>query len=203
MLARMATKYQDALLLASASPRRHQLLTQAGVRFEAIESGVQEQRMAGEAAAAYALRLAQDKAGAVAARYPAAWVLGADTVVVVGTEVLEKPRDRAHARWMIGLLAGHAHQVITGFALMRAERLLECQAVTSLVTFRPLSAGEIEAYILTEEPYDKAGAYAVQGQGRSLIEKVEGSLTNVMGLPIEEVMAALARHGIDRAKRAV
>lgn len=203
MLARMATQYQGELLLASASPRRRQLLTEAGVRFQALESGVEEQRMAGEAAAPYAMRLAQDKARAVAARYPAALVLGADTVVVVGDEVLEKPRDRDHARWMIGRLAGRAHQVITGFALIRAEQVLERHAVTSIVTFKPLSASEIEAYIATDEPYDKAGAYAVQGQGRSLIAAVEGSFTNVMGLPIEEVMAALARHGIDRCRRAV
>ncbi|HLH75849.1 MAG TPA: Maf family protein [Candidatus Binataceae bacterium] len=198
----MSSSYQGVLLLASASPRRHQLLTQAGVRFEAIESGVQEERMAGEAAAPYAMRLAQDKARAVAVRYPAAIVLGADTVVAVGDEVLEKPRDRDHARWMIGRLAGRAHQVITGFALIRTQQVLECRAVSSIVTFRKLSVGEIEAYVATDEPYDKAGAYAVQGQGRSLIEKVEGSLTNVMGLPIEEVMAALVRHGIDGTRGA-
>jgi len=189
-----------SLVLASASPRRIELLTRSGVPFTAVESGVAEVREPLEPAARFALRMARAKAAAVSAQMPHALVLGADTVVEIEGDVLGKPRDRADARRMITLLAGREHRVMTGFALFRARSMLEEQVVTSTVEFRPLGQAEIEQYIATDEPYDKAGAYGVQGLGRVLIARVEGSLANVMGLPIEEVLDALARQDVVAAR---
>lgn len=184
---------RERIILASASPRRRELMAKAGLSFEVIESGVGESRMPGEPAQAFALRMAREKARAVAVRRPDALVLGADTIVEIAGYVLGKPRDRAHARWMIQMLSGRIHTVVTGYALMLGERLIENRAVASAVRFRALSPDEIEGYIATNEPYDKAGAYAVQGRGRDLIARVEGSLANVMGLPIEDILTALER----------
>lgn len=184
---------RERFILASASPRRRELMAKAGLVFEVIESGIDEIRLSGEPAHDFALRMAREKAQAVTARHPRAIVLGADTVVEIDGYALGKPSLRADARWMIRMLSGRTHNVITGYALMRGSHLLESRAATSMVRFRTLSAGEIESYVATNEPYDKAGGYAVQGRGRELIAQIEGSIANVMGLPIEEIAAALER----------
>ncbi len=184
------------LILASASPRRHQLLTAAGISFDTIESRVPERHQPGEPPRDYALRMARDKAIAVSSRFPDAIVIGADTIVVCETQILEKPVDAADAHRMLAMLSARTHTVVTAFALARAGKILESSPVESRVTFRKLADAEIEDYIATDEPFDKAGAYGIQGVGGGFISRVEGSRDNVMGLPTERVVAALARHGV-------
>ena len=187
------------MILASASPRRRQLLAAAGIEFDAIESLVPEQHVAGEPACDYALRMAREKAGAVSARFPESIVIGADTIVVCETQILEKPANAGDARRMLAMLSGRPHTVVTAYALARGGKILESSPVESRVTFRKLAEAEIDEYIATEEPFDKAGAYGIQGIGGGFISHVEGSRDNVMGLPTERVVAALARWGVKRA----
>ena len=186
------------VILASASPRRRQLLGAAGIQFEVIKSLVPEQHAAGEPARDYALRMARDKAAAVSSRFPDAIAVGADTIVVCGNLILEKPIDAGDARRMLAMLSGRTHTVVTAFALARGGNILESSPVESRVTFRKLGDAEIDAYIATDEPYDKAGAYGIQGVGNGFISQVEGSRDNVMGLPTEHVVVALARFGVKR-----
>ncbi len=185
-----------AIVLASGSPRRRQLLAEAGVEFEIVESGVDEQMRDGEAGREFALRMAREKALAVSRRRPRELVLGADTVVEIDAEILGKPQHPDEARSMLRKLSGRLHRVYTGFALARGGRVTESAAVLSSVRFRDLSEAEIDRYVASDEPYDKAGGYAVQGRAASFIAAVEGSIANVMGLPIDEVRQALRRHGI-------
>jgi septum formation protein len=184
------------VILASASPRRRQLLGAAGISFEVIESFVPERHLAGEPARDYALRIAREKAGAVSSRFPEAIVIGADTIVTCATQILEKPAHPEDARRMLQMLSGRVHTVVTAFALARGGSILESSPVESQVTFRKLAEAEIDDYIATEEPFDKAGAYGIQGVGGGFISHVEGSRDNVMGLPTERVVAALARWGV-------
>jgi septum formation protein len=184
------------VILASASPRRRQLLGAAGIEFEAIESQVPEGHVAGEPARDYALRMAREKAGAVSSRVPEAIVIGADTIVVCENQILEKPADAHDARRMLAMLSSRTHTVVTAFALARAGKILESSPVESRVTFRKLTDAEIDDYIATGEPFDKAGAYGIQGIGGGFISQVEGSRDNVMGLPTQSVVAALARYGV-------
>jgi len=187
---------ENQLVLASGSPRRRQLLAEAGITFELAESGVEEQRRPQESAREYALRMARAKAEAVSTRVAPAIVLGADTVVECAGEILEKPVDAADARRMLGILSGRGHIVITAFALARDGQVIEADAVESAVFFRPLSDAEIREYVATGEPFDKAGAYGIQGAGGEFISNLEGPRDNVMGLPVRNVLAALARHGV-------
>ncbi len=187
------------LILASGSPRRRQLLSAAGLAFEVIESGVAEVRVEGEAPRDYALRMATEKACAVSLRFPAAIVVGADTIVVCSDELLEKPPSPADARRMLRMLSARTHLVITAFAIARGGVVLEHEPVESRVTFRALSDDEITEYLATGEPFDKAGAYGIQGLGGGFITSVEGSRDNVMGLPADRVIASLARYGIAKA----
>lgn len=185
------------IILASTSPRRRQLLETAGIEFALAASGLDEVRMAGEGAAQFALRMAKDKALAVSRGADAgALVLAADTVVECAGEILEKPRDADDARRMLRALSGRLHTVVTAFALARGSAVVESGAVLSRVRFRALVDDEIDAYVRSGEPMDKAGAYGIQGAGGGFIVEVEGSRDNVMGLPVAEVLAALARHGI-------
>jgi septum formation protein len=187
------------VILASVSPRRRQLLAAAGISFEVVESLVPERHEPGESARDYALRMAREKAGAVSSRFPEAIVIGADTIVLCETQILEKPAHPDDARRMLGMLSGRVHTVVTAFALVRGGCILESSPVESQVTFRKLAEAEINDYIATEEPFDKAGAYGIQGVGGGFISHVEGSRDNVMGLPTERVVAALARWGVKRA----
>jgi nucleoside triphosphate pyrophosphatase len=186
------------VILASGSPRRRQLLAGAGIEFDVIKSMVPEEHVAGEPARDYALRMAWDKAIAVSSRFRDAIVIGADTIVVCERQILEKPANAADARRMLAMLSSRTHTVVTAFALARDGKILESSPVDSTVTFRKLSDAEIEDYIATNEPFDKAGAYGIQGVGGGFISHVEGSRDNVMGLPTERVVAALARHGVKR-----
>ncbi|HVA81536.1 MAG TPA: Maf family protein [Candidatus Binataceae bacterium] len=191
----MTSSSLSQLILASGSPRRRQLLAAAGLRFEVIESAVEERRRAGELAAEYAARMARDKAIAVAGRFPAAFVLGADTVVECLGEILEKPLGADDARRMLTMLSGRTHTVVTAYAIARAARIMAAEAVESRVTFRALGHHEITRYIAGGEPFDKAGGYGIQGAGGGFIAAVAGARDNVMGLPVENVLAALRRVG--------
>lgn len=164
-----------------------------------VESLVPERLEPGEPARDYALRMAREKAGAVSSRFPEAIVIGADTIVLCESQILEKPADPDDARRMLGMLSGRVHTVVTAFALARCGCILESSPVESQVTFRKLAEAEIDDYIATEEPFDKAGAYGIQGVGGGFISHVEGSRDNVMGLPTEHVVAALVRWGVKRA----
>jgi septum formation protein len=186
---------QTRLVLASASPRRRELLGQLGLSFEVSAADIDETPHQGEPATAYVLRLAQEKARVVAARNPGAWVLAADTTVALGDELFGKPRDEAEAREMLGRLSGRTHEVQTGVALAGPTGE-HSTVVRTHVTFRPLSAREIAWYAGTGEPLDKAGSYAIQGKGGFLVAAVEGSPTNVIGLPLGETLELLARAGV-------
>ena len=183
------------VILASGSPRRRNLLGAAGVSFEVVESGVEERRGEGEEPRDYATRLASDKALAVSSQYPQALVIGADTIVYCEGELLEKPSSPEEARRMLEKLAGNVHVVITAFAIVRGGVVLERELVMSRVTFRTLTTEEIADYIATGEPFDKAGAYGIQGHAASFIAHVDTERDNVMGLPTARVVAALRRHG--------
>jgi septum formation protein len=182
------------LVLASASPRRRELLAGAGLVFEVVPSAVPEVQRTGESPAAFARRLAHDKASDVAARRPGCCVLGADTIVVVDDTTLGKPEDRNQAQWMLQQLSGRAHRVLTAVVLIDPGGRREELVVESVVEFRVLEHGEIEDYLDSGEPFDKAGAYAVQGLARRFVTSVRGSYSNVIGLPMDEVVALLQRH---------
>jgi len=179
------------LVLASASPRRRELLAAAGYQFEVVPSEIPEIPQTGEAPETFAQRIAREKASDVARRRPGAYVLGADTVVVVDGILLGKPTNRAEARRMLRALSGRAHRVLTGVALVTPAGTVDSALVESRVEFRALSASDIEAYLDLEEPYDKAGAYAVQGYARQFIAAVHGSYSNVVGLPMELISELL------------
>jgi len=147
-----------------------------------------------ESAREYALRMARDKALAVSKRHVERFVLAADTVVECDGVILEKPVDASDATRMLNALSGRTHTVVTAFAIASNGKVVANEAVASRVTFRALTADEIASYIATGEPFDKAGAYGIQGIGGGFITHVEGSRDNVMGLPTDEVIAALRRH---------
>jgi septum formation protein len=183
------------LILASASPRRAEILRNAGIAFEAHPASVDERLRPGELRGDYVRRLALEKARAAAKAVKDSGdclFVGADTVVVVGGELLGKPSSADDARRMLRLLSGSVHEVHTGMALVRRPRSLEgvVEEVTR-VTFAAVSDEEIEAYIATGEPFDKAGAYAIQGIGGRYVTRLEGCYFNVMGLPLARLWAAL------------
>jgi septum formation protein len=184
-------KGRETLVLASASPRRAEILRAVGWPFEAAPVNLLEERAAGEMAVAYVERLAREKAEAAAVRYPSRLVLGADTTVVVEGEVLEKPLDEMDARRMLHRLSGRWHEVLTGVALVRAgvdERLHRTIAhARTEVRFAKMSDAEIDWYVASGEPMDKAGAYAVQGRASLFIEEIRGEYWNVVGLPVQLV----------------
>jgi septum formation protein len=187
----------ECWILASASPRRVDLLERAGQRFEREASAVEESPRAGEGALEFAVRVAHDKAREVAGRRPGRWVLAADTVVVVDGEALGKPRDATDARAMLARLSDRKHDVATAFVLLdSAGRTFAAEVVRSEVTFRRVAFPDIEAYVRTGEPLDKAGGYAIQGGARAFVRELKGSLTNVIGLPMAEVEAALRAAGL-------
>ena len=182
------------LVLASASPRRARLLREAGYDFDVVPAALDESRLDGEAPNDYVTRLAGAKAAAVAPRFPDRVVIGADTVVVIDGAVLGKPADDAAAVGMLGRLSGHGHDVLTGVALHLGARALGGVEVTR-VTFAALDDARIRWYVETGETGDKAGAYAVQGIGSRFVERIEGSYTNVVGLPIPLVDRLLRQFG--------
>jgi septum formation protein len=182
------------IVLASASPRRAEILAALGIPFEVVPSAVAEILQPGEDGVSAASRLAREKARDVG-RAVSAPVLAADTLVFLGSEILGKPADAADARRMLALLSGKTHSVVTGVALLFEGVLREENAI-SRVRFAGLSPEEIDWYAATGEPMDKAGAYAVQGAGARFVESIEGSPSNVIGLPARAVYALLRQAGL-------
>lgn len=184
------------IILASHSPRRRELLAALGIVFEVIGADLDESPAAGESVEDHVLRLAGQKAWAVSSANPDAVVLGADTVVVVDGAVLGKPADGSDAARMLGMLSGRAHEVLTAVAVIPPEcQDAYAQVVRTAVVMRALDPKEIAAYAATDEPMDKAGAYAVQGMASAFITRIEGSYPNVVGLPTAEVVGLLLTLG--------
>jgi septum formation protein len=178
------------IILASASPRRRELLQQIGVEFTVVTADIDETPQPGENPVRYTVRLAEAKARAVLALHPDAVVIGADTIVTIDGQLLGKPRDAADAARMLHLLQGRSHQVTTGFAIL-TNRATNVAAETTDVSFAEMTAAEIDAYIATGEPMDKAGAYAIQGRAAQWIPRIAGDYSNVVGLPLARVAALL------------
>lgn len=184
------------LILASASPRRKELLQLAGIPFEAIPSKADEGFLQGESPEEHVRRVARAKAMEVGRQHQGRWVLGADTVVAIDGRVLGKPGDPREAEEMLRNLSQREHRVLTGFCIWRYPSLEQREdTVISRVKFKDLSAAEIHWYINTGEPFDKAGAYAIQGKAAFMVKEVHGSYTNVVGLPLCEVVEALRELG--------
>lgn len=185
------------LILASGSPRRRRLLEEQGLDFEIIVPALLEEPTPSETASQFVGRAASEKAEAIAGRHPDAWVLGADTVVVLDGVILGKPLGAADAQRMLMLLAARKHEVLTGFCIRRGRDAITVGRVVSTeVQFVGFSPEIGAAYVRTGEPLDKAGSYGIQGMGGSLVEKIIGSYSNVVGLPLAEVMIELLRLGV-------
>ena len=212
---------EKLLILASSSPRRQELLREIGIPFQVHAANINEDQIAGERPIDYALRLAREKAQAVAAQYPQSYVLGADTIVVIDGEVLGKPKDNADAARMLRLLSGRAHEVTTAVSLIAPNTiapftvaprtaapstitpsliaqgtLSETRASTTKVYFREIAEAEIQQYVAGGEPMDKAGAYAIQGGASRWTDRIEGEFSNVVGLPLSLVTEMLKTTGL-------
>jgi septum formation protein len=182
------------IVLASASPRRQELLRNAGIDFVVQPANIEEVRLAAETATDFAERMAREKAQAVREFGPEGWILAADTVVVVADQVLGKPADENDASRMLRLLAGREHQVITGVCLLGAD-FEDVRFESTTVHFSPMTYADVRDYIATGEPMDKAGAYAIQGVASRWVSKIEGDYSNVVGLPVDLVWRMLHEHG--------
>lgn len=185
-------------ILASSSPRRRELLTSIELDFEIVPSHIPEVRAEGEAPEEYVARLSREKAAAIAREHHDRWIIAADTTVLLGEQLLEKPVDADDAKRMLATIAGRTHIVYTGVTVMNAARdHHDTRVAESEVRMLPLDAREIAWYVATGEPMDKAGAYAVQGIGAMFIDSIHGSYTNVVGLPLALLFQMLRRAGID------
>jgi septum formation protein len=191
----LTTHKSSSLVLASASPRRAEILTSLGIPFRVDPADIAEDLEPGEDAGRASSRLAMEKAAQVALRHPREWILAADTLVVLEEKILGKPRDDADAARMLELLSGRKHRVVTAVRLRRGTGAGREIVAWSGVRIAPLSTVEIAWYVATGEPRDKAGAYAVQGLGARFIEAVDGSYTNVMGLPARAVYLLMTGAG--------
>ena len=187
---------ENPLILASVSPRRRDILNQIGIPFESVGSRTDEAVQTKMKPTDFACLMATRKAESVKNVYTRRWILAADTFVVVNKRIYGKPRDAQDCRAMLSELSGKCHRVITGFCILEPSgNKSHLEAVATRVHVKELSALEIEAYIETREPFGKAGAYAIQGIGAFMIEGIEGSYTNIVGLPVCEVVRALLACG--------
>lgn len=189
---------QAGIVLASASPRRRELLASLSIPFTAVSGDVDERVLPGEIPEEHVMRLSRDKALEVASRkgISGRWFLGSDTIVLRDDAILGKPADAEDAAAMLRSLSGRSHRVLSGYAIYdRQQGTTVSGVVSTLVRFKELTAEEIAGYIATSEPFDKAGAYAIQGIGAFMVLGIEGSYTNVVGLPLCEVVEALERIG--------
>lgn len=188
---------EPLLVLASKSPRRRHLLEQAGLSFTVIPSRIDESSVQISSPETYVRTLSEAKAGFVADKYPDKWVIGADTIVLKDDTILGKPASKAEARMMLRQLSGRTHHVFTGYSICcKSKSRNFSDTVKTEVLFKHLTDEEIEWYIHTEEPFDKAGAYAIQGLGIFLVKSINGSYTNVVGLPVCEVIEFLIKAGV-------
>jgi len=186
----------NPLVLASSSTRRKELLAQIGIPFESVESGIEETVHGRFSPGEMTCRVAVEKAESVQHRYPQRWILGADTIVALKRRVFGKPRDIRDCREMLFSLSGRNHRVITAFCLVDPSGItVHREAVYTRVKVKKMSEAEIEAYIKTGEPFGKAGGYAIQAIGSFMIERITGSYTNVVGLPVCEVINAMMTCG--------
>jgi septum formation protein len=184
------------LILASKSPRRYELLKQVGLDFEVIPSRVMEDIVQKESPKEHVIRLAEAKARDIASGYPNRWVIAADTIVYINGSILGKPKSREEAMEMLHRLSGQEHWVLTGFSVFHlGEGKSDKETVQTAVKMKTLSPTEMEWYVQTGEPFDKAGGYAIQGIGSFMIESIRGSYTNVVGLPLCELIQMLNRLG--------
>jgi septum formation protein len=191
------TKSNAGIILASKSPRRRYLLKQAGLEFSVIPSSFNENSVTMTAPEPYARILAESKARVVSEIYPDRWVIGADTIVLIDNKVLGKPGSNGEAREMLLRLSGKTHQVLTGYCVCcKSRNRFFSETVTTDVRFKDLSSPEIEWYIQTGEPFDKAGSYAIQGLGTFIVKRINGSYTNVVGLPVCEIVEILISEGV-------
>ena len=189
-----ANRNQQGIILASQSPRRRYLLEHAGLTFKVIPSDLDESTVPLATPAAYACEMAQIKAARVARTYPDWWVIGADTIVVVDETICGKPQSLDEARRMLMLLSGRTHQVLTGYSIQcSGQNYVFTETIQTDVEFKQLNAQEVEWYLQTGEPFDKAGAYAIQGIGTFLVKRINGSYSNVVGLPVCEVIEQLIK----------
>ena len=187
---------EKRLVLASSSPRRRDLLNQVGLQFEIIPSKVEEKTGNGESPIKYVLRLAKEKALDVASNSKDSWIIAADTIVLIDGEILGKPAGEKEACEMLLKLSGREHKVITGFCIFDTDTGESFREhVETTVAIKKLAEEEIRGYIKTGEPFDKAGSYAIQGDGSFMVKEIKGSYTNVVGLPISELIEALDRLG--------
>lgn len=184
------------VILASASPRRHDLLDLIGIEHEVIPASIDESLRGREPPAKHAERLAREKASVVAGRDPKSVAIGADTIVLIDKKILGKPVNSVDAGSMLRLLSGRMHTVVTAVAVARGKTIASAVEQVS-VTFRALSDDEIDAYISTGEPMDKAGAYGIQGYGATIVERIEGDYFAVMGLPLVTLVALLREVGVE------
>lgn len=185
------------LILASNSPRRRHLLEQAGLTFSVIPSNFDETAVAMTDPKSYVAALAESKALDISQKHPADWVIGADTIVLIDGNILGKPGSGAAAGEMLRRLSGKTHQVLTGYCICcREKNRLFAETVKTDVRFKKLRGAEIDWYVRTGEPFDKAGAYGIQGIGSFLVKSINGSYTNVVGLPVCEVMEVLIREKV-------
>jgi septum formation protein len=185
------------IVLASASPRRQQYLLDMGLQFRVCTASLLEQPFAEEDPSSFVLRMAKEKAAAVRVSCPEAWVISGDTVVCLGRRILGKPEDAKDAVRILMDLSGREHQVRTGFCVCHGGKQVEvARSVTTTVRFAAFSEETARAYVTTGESLDKAGAYAIQGRGACLVETIHGSYTNVVGLPLYEVLQVLEDHGV-------
>ncbi len=187
----------EPIILASGSPRRKDYLEQMGLTFTVRTASVEEQPLNDEDPDDFVLRMARVKAAEVSRRFPDAWVIGGDTVVCLGRRILGKPADRREAADLLLELSGREHSVKTGFCLVHGSRKVEvARCVTTRVRFARLSRSVVEAYVATGESLDKAGAYGIQGKGGCLVQSIEGSYSNVVGLPLSELLEVLQENGV-------
>ena len=185
------------IILASESPRRSSLLKQAGLSFSVVPSSFDESLVSVSSPQPYVKFLAESKALDVSKKYPESWVIGADTIVLINETILGKPDSKQNARDMLNLLSGKTHKVMTGYCIRcDIQNVLFSDTVSTDVVFKHLTEKEIEWYIHTDEPFDKAGAYAIQGLGSSFVKAINGSYTNVVGLPVCEIFDFLFRKHI-------
>jgi septum formation protein len=184
------------LILASESPRRYELLKQMGLDFEVVPSRVVENFVQTESPQEHVIRLAEAKAREVASNYPDHWVVAADTIVYINGSILGKPKSREEAVEMLRRLSGQEHWVLTGFSVCHLGKgRSDKEAVQTVVRMKALPSVEMEWYVQTGEPFDKAGGYAIQGIGSFMIQSIQGSYTNVVGLPLCELIQMLNRLG--------
>lgn len=193
----MKARSRPHIILASASPRRAELLRAAGLHFDVVPPDGVEELLDGNTPEALAIRNAESKAAAVAKLNPDAFVIAADTIVVLGEEIFGKPRDLDDAGRMLGRLAGRQHEVLTAVCVVHrplGTQLSFCDRTR--VWMRPLASAQIRDYFAKMDPLDKAGAYAIQEHGDGVVERIDGSYSNVVGLPVERLLATLQRVGV-------